>query len=57
MTTSEILELIEGRIMMLAMAGAQREEDGSRVYDEKMIQFAIDALNSVYDSIEENSHV
>jgi len=52
MTTKDILELIEGRIMMLTMAGAQREEDGSPVYDGAMIQFAIDALDSVYDEIE-----
>ena len=57
MTTNEILEMIEDRKMMLAMAGAQREEDGSRVYDEKMIQFAIDALDSLYNDIEEASHV
>jgi hypothetical protein len=52
MTKEQTLDLIEGRIMMLAMAGAQREEDGSVVYEEKMIKFAIDALNSVYDEIE-----
>lgn len=52
MTTEQILQLIEGRIMMLSMAGAQREEDGSLVYEARMIQFAISALESLYDDIE-----
>lgn len=53
MTTEQILQLIEGRIMMLVMAGAQREEDGSPVYEERMIRFAISALESLRDDIEE----
>jgi len=53
MTKEQTLELIEDRIMMLAMAGAQREEDGSAVYKDEMIKFAISALNSLYDDIEE----
>lgn len=52
MTTNEILQLIEDRIMMLTMAGAQREEDGSPVYDDRMIQFAISALDGLYNDIE-----
>lgn len=55
MTAEQILELIEGRIMMLVMAGAQREEDGSPVYEDRMIQFAISALQSLYDDIEVNT--
>ena len=53
MTKEQILELIEGRIMMLVMAGAQREEDGSPVYQDNMIQFAISALEGLYNDIEE----
>jgi len=53
MTTEQILEVINGRIMMLVLAGAQREEDGSPVYEDRMIQFAISALRSLYDDIEE----
>lgn len=53
MTTKQMLDLIEARIMMLVLAGAQREEDGSPVYEDRMIQFAISALRSLYDDIEE----
>ena len=53
MTREQTLELIEGRIMMLVMAGAQREEDGSPVYEDRMIKFAISALEGLYDDIEE----
>jgi len=53
MTKEQTLELIEGRIMMLVMAGAQREEDGSAVYEDRMIKFAISALEGLYDDIEE----
>ena len=52
MTTEQILEMIEDRIMMLTMAGAQREEDGSPIYEDRMIQFAISALDSLYNDIE-----
>jgi hypothetical protein len=52
MTKEQTLDLIEGRIMMLVMAGAQREEDGSPVYEDRMIKFAISALESLYDDIE-----
>jgi len=55
MTKKEILDLVEGRIMMLVMAGAQREEDGSPVYEDRMIKFAINALDSLYDEIEETA--
>ena len=53
MTKEQTLELIEGRIMMLMMAGAQREEDGSPVYEDRMIKFAISALEGLYNEIEE----
>ena len=53
MTKEQTLDLIEGRIMMLVMAGAQREEDGSPVYEDRMIKFAISALEGLYDEIEE----
>ena len=49
----KVLEVIKDNLMMLTMCRAEREEDGSRVYDEEMIEFAIDALNSVYEEIEE----
>lgn len=52
MTKAQTLELVEDRIMMLVMAGAQREEDGSAVYEDKMIKFAISALEGLYDDIE-----
>jgi hypothetical protein len=52
MTKKQTLELIEDRIMMLVMAGAQREEDGSPVYEDRMINFAISALQSLYGDIE-----
>lgn len=53
MTKDETLQLIEDRIMTLVMVGAQRHEDGSSVYEDSMIKFAIRALESVYDDIEE----
>ena len=52
MTKDETLELIESRIMMLTMAGAQREEDGSPVFEDRMIKFAISTLDALYDDIE-----
>ena len=52
MTQEEIQNLISHQAMFLVIAKAQRESDGSRVYDEKMVQFAIDALNHLSEEVD-----